>query len=229
MRKRRSSIDPAQRGKMRQNVANLASVVASHKARQLILESVMKAEQRAEKAITGGDLDNGGKLNPVKFPNSGLAELTEGDDPVPPASPPKKTKKADEETTQAVKMFVPVIKANNEEQTVTGVVLQPETVDAQGDIISSEVIRKAAERFLSSFNRSTKLGLQHKNFNKKFELLQSFVAPTDFVLNSKTIKAGSWVMKVKVVDAKVWKLVKEGKITGFSIGGKARVVRLKAA
>lgn len=231
MKKRRCSIDPAQRDKMRQNVANLATIVAAHKARQTILEKVARAEQRAEKAITGGDLDSGGKLNPAKFPNSGLAELTEGDDPVPPAAPPKKkkAKKADEEVTQTVKLFVPVLKANAEEKTVTGVVLQPEIVDAQGDVISAEVIKKAAERFLSSFNRSTKLGLQHKNFSKKFELLQSFIAPTDFVLNSTTVRAGSWVMKVRVVDAGVWKLVKDGKIKGFSIGGKAKVVQLKAA
>lgn len=124
------------------------------------------------------------------------------------------------------KIFVPITKASAEEQTVTGVVLQPEVTDAQGDIYSADVIRKAAHKFLSNFNKVTKLGLQHKLFNKKFELVESYIAPQSIVLNGKTIKEGSWIMTVKVLDSKIWKKVKKGEITGFSIGGKAKVRKL---
>lgn len=127
------------------------------------------------------------------------------------------------------KHYIPLVKANSEEQTVTGIVLQPETVDAQGDIISKEVIRKAAHNFMASFNKKTKLGFMHKVFNKNFQLYQSYIAPQSLVLNNQLIKEGTWLMVIKVVDAKVWKMVKEGKIKGFSIGGKAKVKELKAA
>lgn len=209
MRKQRKCISLDQRHRLRQSVANAVTVMATHKARVAVLEALEKA------AIDSGTLDNGGKKYPASLPGSGIKPLTES------------KKKVDDE--KDVRLYADVLKANSEEQTVTGVVLQPETVDAQGDIYSAEVIRKAAESFLSRFNRVTKLGLQHKKFNKKFELLQSYIAPADFALGGKTVKAGSWVMKVKVVDAAVWKLVKEGKVRGFSIGGKARVVQVKAA
>lgn len=123
-------------------------------------------------------------------------------------------------------LYVPLLKANAEEKTVTGVVLQPEVVDAQGDIMSADVIRKAAYKFLADYNKATKLGLQHKDFKKRFELLESFVTPQELVIKEKTIKEGSWVMTVRVLDSNIWKKVKQGKITGFSIGGKAKVKKI---
>lgn len=131
--------------------------------------------------------------------------------------------------TDDSRIFAPILKAVAEEQTVTGVVLQPEIVDAQGDIMSADVIRKAAHKFLAAYNRVTKLGLQHKAFKKRFELLESYIAPQEIVINNKTIKEGAWIMVVKVLDSKIWQKVKEGKITGFSIGGKAKVKQLAAA
>ena len=128
-----------------------------------------------------------------------------------------------EETSVDAKLYIPLLKANADEQTVTGVVLQPEVVDGQGDIMSAEVIRKAAHKFLAAYNRATKLGLQHKDFKKRFELLESYTAPQELVIKDKTIKEGSWIMTVKVLDSKIWQIVKEGKITGFSFGGKAKV------
>lgn len=120
---------------------------------------------------------------------------------------------------------VSILKASDEEQTVSGVVLQPEVVDGQGDIISAAVIKEAAYAFLMNFNKSTKLGLQHSTFPKgKLALVESYVAPNGIVLGAKTVKQGSWIMTVKVLDGEVWKKVKDGKITGFSIGGRAKVV-----
>jgi hypothetical protein len=125
------------------------------------------------------------------------------------------------------RMFVPIIKANDEEQTLTGVVLQPEVTDAQGDIISAEVIRQAAHNFLAKFNTKTKLGLQHKVFKSgQFSLAESYLVSSDMTINSQLVKAGSWIMVVKVLDTKLWKMAKEGKLTGFSIGGRAKVEQL---
>jgi hypothetical protein len=132
-----------------------------------------------------------------------------------------------EQASVEKRLDVEILKANEEEQTVSGVVLQPEVVDAQGDIMSADVIKKAAYGFLMNFNKSTKLGLQHSTFPKgKLALVESYVAPNGIVLGAKTVRAGSWIMTVKVLDATIWKRVKDGKITGFSIGGKATVVKL---
>lgn len=127
---------------------------------------------------------------------------------------------------EQAKFFVPILKA--EQQIVTGVVLQPETVDGQGDIYSADVIAEAAHNFLAKYNKQTKLGLQHKSFTQgRFSLVESWLAPMDLVINGTTVKAGAWVMSVKVLDAKIWQQVKDGRITGFSIGGKAKIQRLQ--
>lgn len=131
-----------------------------------------------------------------------------------------------DESQDAIKMYIPISKANDDEQTVTGVVLQPEVVDGQGDIYDAKVIRKAAHNFLAAYNSTTKLGLQHKDFKKPFELLESFLAPMDMSIGTKVIKAGSWIIVVRVLDKGIWKQVKDGKLTGFSIGGKAKAQKL---
>ncbi len=125
-------------------------------------------------------------------------------------------------------LYVPITKANEDERTVTGVVLQPEVVDGQGDIYDSKVIRKAAHNFLAKYNAGNKMGLQHKDFKPRFELLESFLAPMDMVIGSKVVKSGSWIICVKVLDENIWKKVKDGKLTGFSIGGKAKAVDLSS-
>lgn len=120
--------------------------------------------------------------------------------------------------------FVEVSKSTKE-QTVTGVVLQPEITDAQGDIISEDVIKNAAHDFLSKFNKKTELGYMHESFDKNFELYESWVSPIEFVLKNKIIKKGSWLITVKVNDADIWEMIEDGEITGFSIGGKATTVQ----
>ena len=126
--------------------------------------------------------------------------------------------KAAVEKDEPFRFFVEVSKST-EEQTVTGVVLQPEITDAQGDIISEEVIRDAAHDFLSKFNKKTELGYMHESFDKDFELFESWISPVEFVLKSKIIKKGSWLVTVKVNDSDVWEMIEDGEITGFSISG----------
>ena len=196
------------------------------------LHRVMKA------AVTAPDLEDGGKLKPARgLPGgSGIKPLTKkpSKKPEEPLKGAEVTKAEDENSDDAdvivlkTRFYAEFITKVVDEQIVTAVVLQPEVVDAHGDIMDADVIKKAAHNFLAKFNKSTKLGLMHKNFAKNFELLESYVAPDGIVINGTTVKAGSWVMTVRVLSASIWKKIKEGKITGFSIGGKARVRNLVA-
>lgn len=196
------------------------------------LESRLRGLQVAYKAIAAlaaikgligsGALNGGGKLKPARgLPGgSGIGSKAKHEEP-------KKVAKA-EDGEDVIKIFADILKKTDELQEVTGVVLTPEVTDAQGDIISAAVIEKAAGEFLAGFNKSTKLGFMHKSFNKKFELRQSFIAPSDMVIGTKVIKQGAWVIVVKVLDKAIWQQIKDGKITGFSIGGKAKVQDLAA-
>ncbi len=106
-----------------------------------------------------------------------------------------------------------------EERFVYGIVLEPETVDAQQDIYSGAEIRTAAHEYMEKFRT---IGLMHKGaINDKVKILESFIAPADFEVDGAPVKAGTWVMGVKVTDDDLWAAVKSGDITGFSIGGSA--------
>ena len=50
----------------------------------------------------------------------------------------------------------------------------------------------------------------------------------DMVLGSKTVPEGAWVITMRVLDKKLWKKIKDGLITGFSIGGIAKVIPVAA-
>lgn len=113
---------------------------------------------------------------------------------------------------------LPLIKTA-EEHYVLGVVLEPETVDSQRDIYSAEEVRRTAHRFMERYRN---IGLMHRvNVNDKVTILESYIAPTDFDLNGQHVKAGTWLLAVRVNDPEMWAAVKSGALTGFSIGGSA--------
>jgi DNA adenine methylase len=110
----------------------------------------------------------------------------------------------------------------DDERYVLGVVLEPERVDAQGDIYSHEEVRQAAHRFLEEFGG---LGLMHQlRVNDHVKVLESYVAPTAFQVGDVTIAKGTWLLAVRVLSDDLWRRVKDGELTGFSIGGSARRV-----
>jgi DNA adenine methylase len=108
---------------------------------------------------------------------------------------------------------------NEEERITFGVVLEPEEIDAQKDTVSIEEIEQAAYRFMEDFGN---LGLQHSEIiNGRTVLLESYIAPVDFEVGTEKVKAGSWLMKLRIVDEDLWEEIKSGAITGYSIGGSA--------
>lgn len=201
----------------------------------IAIADLTKAARAKKDTITADSLANGGKLGPAHAPGKLKPKVEEkcacGKSAKELAKCEKGADCSMKKAKDVAKMFVEIAKANDEEQTVCGVVLAPETTDAQGDIYDAAVIRKAAFNFLASYNDSTKLGHQHKDFKNwdgRFALVESYLAPMDFALGSTLVKAGSWIMTVKVLDSKIWTMVKSGSITGFSIGGKAKVQSLKS-
>jgi len=125
----------------------------------------------------------------------------------------------EEEGDDLSKFDVRVLKAETEEErTVLGVVLEPETVDAQNDIYSEDEIRKTAYRFMERYQQ---FGLMHKEIVPSVLPLESYLAPVDFELNGQKVKKGTWLVRVRVLDDGIWKRVQSGELTGFSIGGSA--------
>lgn len=126
---------------------------------------------------------------------------------------------ADKEKDKAEKQQVKILKSKKKQHIVTGVVLEPEITDLQGDIISVYEIEQAAYKFMENYGR---IGYMHKEFNREFRILESWLSPVDMIINSVKVKLGSWLMSVRVLEPEIWKQIENGEITGFSIGGESR-------
>jgi DNA adenine methylase len=119
------------------------------------------------------------------------------------------------ESTTSVRL----LKNDTDQRYVLGVVLEPETVDAQNDIYSVDEVMKSAHTFLAEFRNA---GLQHQTLvNDKVRIVESYLAPADFSLNGEPVKKGTWLIGMIVDDESIWKAIKSGALTGFSIGGSA--------
>lgn len=110
--------------------------------------------------------------------------------------------------------------ADDDERIVTGIVLEPDTIDAQDDIYSAEEVRAAAHTYMEEFQNT---GFMHRQqINAKAKVVESYLAPDNFVMAGQQVKKGTWVMAMHVLDDALWAQCKAGQLTGFSIGGSAK-------
>jgi hypothetical protein len=114
-----------------------------------------------------------------------------------------------------------ITKATNEElMQATFVVMVPEEVDLHGDVTTEDEIRKACHNF-NKF--CMKANLFHLVETDAFEFVESYIAPTDFILGDRFVKKGTWLCTIQCLDPKLWQLIKSGDINGVSIGALAKV------
>lgn len=136
---------------------------------------------------------------------------------------PERLSKADEIVEKALSRETKVFKTD-EEHYILGIALEPlkemGDKDTQNDTYSADEVKQAAYRFMEDFGT---LGLQHKvAVNGRVRLLENWIARDDSKIDGQTVKAGTWLMGMRVVDEDLWKAIKTGEITGLSIGGYAR-------
>lgn len=116
--------------------------------------------------------------------------------------------------------------AKAEKRLVTGVVLQPDIIDGQGDLPTEEAVEKMCHKFMEAWiQKEAQLGVQHEDYERDIELIENYVAMADMIVDGEVVKKGSWVMTVKVNDDEVWEAVKSGELTAFSIKGSVRVIQ----
>lgn len=140
------------------------------------------------------------------------------------------TARKDNEAGESEPFSVEVaFKALLDEKKVTyGVVYPVDEVDLQKEWAKADTIEKAAHNFMANYRQHDTFHNEHAGAGVPVE---SFIAPCDLhefhgkqLPPDQVIKKGSWVMATKWTDES-WKLVKEGKIRGYSIGGFKRVRR----
>ncbi len=127
--------------------------------------------------------------------------------------------KSDDGTAEEFGIFIDFTKAiDDEEHTVTGIVLQPDIKDSQDDLISADEIKKAMFDFMET---SQQIYTQHEDRAKDVLIVENWIAREDIELGGEKVTKGSWLMTVKVHADDLWAAVKNGKFTGFSIRGTA--------
>lgn len=110
---------------------------------------------------------------------------------------------------------IPVFK--KDERIVMGIVLEPDVVDAQQDVISAQEIRDTAFLFMEDFRQ---IGFMHRQLiTDQVKILESYIAPVDFSMGSEKVRKGTWIITLRVLANALWKQIKSGELTGFSIGG----------
>lgn len=107
-----------------------------------------------------------------------------------------------------------IVKADEANHYITGIVYEPMVEDAHGNYMSEEEIIKAAYWFAKN---GDSVDIQHSfTALKDAAVVENWVAKADFDIDGETIKKGTWLITVKVSDNEVWDAVQKGEITGFS-------------
>ncbi|MFI8709949.1 XkdF-like putative serine protease domain-containing protein [Bacillus sp. NPDC077411] len=127
------------------------------------------------------------------------------------------TKAAEKPTFQKeVKLLV---KSDDPQKLVYGVVYEPGVADAHNDFMTAEEIEKAAHKFIAD---ARNIDTQHDFEAGAGEVVESYIAPADFEVNGQTVQKGSWVIVTKATD-EIWEQIQKGEITGYSMAGLAEV------
>lgn len=121
--------------------------------------------------------------------------------------------------------------AKNFEGLVTGIVLEPEKVDLQGQIVSEEEIYKAMKEYMLNYSNfdvmhNMEVLKSDKGEGRQVALIQNFIAPQDLNYGETVVKKGTWLQETLILDETLKKSVEDGKINGYSIYGKAIITNI---
>ena len=109
------------------------------------------------------------------------------------------------------------LKVEEEKRLVTGIVIEPETEDTYGDIISAEEIEKAMIHFMEG---NPQIRVEHDpDYKPKVSIIENWIEREGRLMGEQFVKAGTWLMTTKVFDDTVWEMIKSGKLNGLSFRG----------
>jgi len=97
---------------------------------------------------------------------------------------------------------------------ITGVVIPNGVADHEGDLLNKKDILKIFTKYL---DRET--DTMHSYIkNKGVDVLANWISETDQKISGKNAPAGSWLSTLRVTNPEIIKSIREGKITGLSLG-----------
>jgi hypothetical protein len=120
----------------------------------------------------------------------------------------------------AKRLYVEILKQDDEEHLITGVAMAANRVDLQTDYIEPSEIKKTMIAFMERYQQ---FGLDHKGECDQVRLVECWQARASFVEEGSKyqVQKDDWVVTVHVLDEELWQRVKSGEYRGFSIEGYA--------
>lgn len=118
------------------------------------------------------------------------------------------------------KQVKPLVKADDPQKLVYGVVYEPDVEDSQGDSMGAAEIEKAAHGFMENYQQIDK---QHDFTTHAGQVVESYIAPADMEIGTQTVTKGTWVLVTKATD-EIWDAIQKGEYTGYSLAGQAEVL-----
>ncbi len=100
------------------------------------------------------------------------------------------------------------------------------THDSEGDWATAQTIQKAAWDFVSNLDNGDGVNDSHITTTDGLgvgRVVESYIAPTDLVIDGQQIKKNSWLLGV-VWQPHYWDLIKAGERLGLSIEGQGKKV-----
>lgn len=117
--------------------------------------------------------------------------------------------------------MVTICKVDELNHIVKGIVYKPNELDAHGDWMEPEEIKKAAHNFMKNGNIGN-IDTGHNLQKIDAFVCESYIAKAD---DPEGYPEGSWVVAVKIDDSEVWDSVVKGDYQGFSMWGKAYAIK----
>jgi len=115
-----------------------------------------------------------------------------------------------------VPLLLLVKEEDDDERIVYGIVYEPDETDTQGDTANAEWIRKACHYFMEN---SQAIKMNHKGGKISASVLENYITLWKGSIGGRAVKAGTWLLSLRINSPKVWDKIKKGELTGFSMAG----------
>jgi hypothetical protein len=124
-----------------------------------------------------------------------------------------------------------IAKTDNDRQIAVGVAMVPNSVDRSGDFERADVIQRASEGYMERLAKGeAKSGVMHADFDDAaLTHVENRVLDKAEDIGGERYPAGTWAVSKRVDDDALWKLVENGTLSGFSIGGWVHDAKTHAA
>lgn len=129
------------------------------------------------------------------------------------------------QTVAKQKLPMQILKSDIEGR-VTMLIYEPETLDADGNFASKEVIAKGRDKFMLDYQQfdimhNLKVLKSEKGEGRQVALIESYITKQSETIGERVVKEGAWIMELQYFDKDIISKITKGELTGPSLYGEA--------